>query len=84
VLQSILLRRGLEASQVAYLGDDLHDLPVLRRVGLAACPMDAAPEVQAACHWTVPLRGGEGVFRAVAECVLKAQGLWEGVLARYE
>jgi len=71
VLQAILARRGLEPAQVAYLGDDLHDLPVLRRVGLAAC------------HWTVPLRGGDGVFRAVAECVLKAQGLWEAVLARY-
>jgi 3-deoxy-D-manno-octulosonate 8-phosphate phosphatase (KDO 8-P phosphatase) len=84
VLQSILLRRGLEPGQVAYLGDDLHDLPVLRRVGLAACPMDAAPEVLAACHWTVPVPAGEGVLRAVAECVLKAQGLWEGLLARYE
>lgn len=84
VLQSILARRGLDPMEVAYLGDDLHDLPVLRRVGLAACPLDAAPEVQAACHWTVPLRGGEGVLRAVAECVLKAQGLWAAVLARYE
>ena len=83
VLQSILARRGLEPAQVAYLGDDLHDLPVLRRVGLAACPMDAAPEVREVCHWAVPLRGGEGVFRAVAECVLQAQGLWEGILARY-
>lgn len=83
VLQSILARRGLQPAQVAYLGDDLHDLPVLLRAGLACCPEDAAPEVRAACHWIVPLRGGEGVFRAVAECVLKAQGLWDAVLARY-
>jgi 3-deoxy-D-manno-octulosonate 8-phosphate phosphatase (KDO 8-P phosphatase) len=82
-LRGILERLGLAAAQVAYLGDDLHDLPVLLRVGLSACPEDAAAEVRAACHWTVPLKGGEGVFRAVAELVLKAQGLWPGVVARY-
>jgi 3-deoxy-D-manno-octulosonate 8-phosphate phosphatase (KDO 8-P phosphatase) len=83
VFLEILARRGLEAGQVAYLGDDLHDLPVLRRAGLSACPADAAGEVRAACHWTVPLRGGEGVFRAVGEAILQAQGLWDAIVARY-
>jgi 3-deoxy-D-manno-octulosonate 8-phosphate phosphatase (KDO 8-P phosphatase) len=45
--------------------------------------VDAAPEVRAACHWAVPLRGGEGVFRAAGELILKAQGFWEGIVARY-
>jgi 3-deoxy-D-manno-octulosonate 8-phosphate phosphatase (KDO 8-P phosphatase) len=84
VLQEILNRRGLLPREVAYLGDDLADLPVLRRVGLAACPSDAAPEVRAACHWTVPLKGGEGVLRAVGELILQNQGLWECILARYD
>lgn len=83
IFQSILGRRGLAAQEVAYLGDDLHDLPILLRAGLSVCPEDAAPEVQAACHWTAPLKGGEGVFRAAGELILKAQGLWEGILARY-
>ncbi|NTV73425.1 MAG: HAD-IIIA family hydrolase, partial [Holophaga sp.] len=76
VVREILERRGLQLEEVAYLGDDLMDLPVLRRVGFSACPMDAPPEVREACHWTDPRRGGEGVFREVAECVLKARGLW--------
>ena len=83
IFQAILERRGLKAEEVAYLGDDLHDLPILLRAGLSACPMDAAREVQAACHWTVPLKGGEGVFREVGEAILKAQGLWATVLAQY-
>jgi len=83
IFQSILERRGLAAQEVAYLGDDLHDLPILLRAGLSVCPVDAAPEVRAACHWAVPLRGGEGVFRAAGELILKAQGFWEGIVARY-
>lgn len=84
IFLSILERRGLAPTEVAYLGDDLMDLPVLRRVGLSVCPMDAPPEVRDACHWTVPLRGGEGVFRAAGECILKARGLWASVLEGYE
>jgi 3-deoxy-D-manno-octulosonate 8-phosphate phosphatase (KDO 8-P phosphatase) len=84
MVQAIAARRGLALDQVAYLGDDLHDLPVLRRVGLSVCPMDAAREVRAACHWTVPLRGGEGVFRAAAELILRSRDRWASILADYE
>ena len=83
-LQAIVGRRGLALDQVAYLGDDLHDIPVLKRIGLAVCPMDAAREVRAACDWIVPLNGGEGVFRAAAELILRAQGRWAGILNQYE
>ena len=55
---------------------------VLTRVGLACCPADAVAEVQAACHWTIPVPGGHGVLRAVAEQVLKAQDHWEAVVAQ--
>ena len=68
--------------QVAHVGDDLADLPLLTRVGLACCPADAVAEVQAACHWTIPVPGGHGVLRAVAEQVLKAQDHWEAVVAQ--
>jgi 3-deoxy-D-manno-octulosonate 8-phosphate phosphatase (KDO 8-P phosphatase) len=84
ILTEICRRRGLELDAVAYLGDDLHDLPLLNRVGLAACPMDAVPEVRKACHWIVPRDGGDGVFRAVGELVLKAQCQWEKIVARYQ
>ena len=68
---------------MAHLGDDLADLPLLTRVGLACCPQDAAPEVLAAAHWVVPVPGGAGVLRAVAERILKDQGHWEAVLAAF-
>jgi len=80
---AILRRVGINSDEVAYLGDDLVDLPILLRAGFAACPSDAAPEVQEACSLVLPQMGGEGVFRAAAEFILKAQGKWDGIVARY-
>jgi len=80
---SLCERRGLRPNEIAYLGDDLHDLPVLRQAGLSACPHDAAQEVLETCDWVVPRQGGAGAFRAVAELILKVQGHWEGILLRY-
>ena len=68
---------------MAYIGDDLIDLPVLRRVGLAACPSDAPADVKRAVHYVSPLPGGRGVLRDVVERILKAQGKWSRVLASY-
>ena len=83
LLAQLCAKYGLRPDQVAHLGDDLADLPLLTRVGLACCPQDAAAEVLEACHWVVPVPGGRGVLRAVAEAVLKAQGHWAGVVAGY-
>jgi 3-deoxy-D-manno-octulosonate 8-phosphate phosphatase (KDO 8-P phosphatase) len=83
VLEQLCAKYGLRLDQVAHLGDDLADLPLLTRVGLACCPQDAAPEVLAAAHWVVPVPGGAGVLRAVAERILKDQGHWEAVLADF-
>jgi 3-deoxy-D-manno-octulosonate 8-phosphate phosphatase (KDO 8-P phosphatase) len=83
VLDQLCAKYGLNLDQVAHLGDDLTDLPLLTGVGLACCPLDAVAEVRAACHWVVPVPGGSGVLRAVAEAILKAQGQWEGILATY-
>jgi 3-deoxy-D-manno-octulosonate 8-phosphate phosphatase (KDO 8-P phosphatase) len=83
VFESLCAKYGLEPSQVAYVGDDLHDLPLLARVGLGCCPLDAAPEVLEAAHWVIPVAGGQGVMRALAERILKAQGRWEGILDLY-
>jgi 3-deoxy-D-manno-octulosonate 8-phosphate phosphatase (KDO 8-P phosphatase) len=83
VLEGLCAKYGLDPEQVAHLGDDLADLPLLTRVGLACCPQDAVAEVRAAAHWVVPVAGGMGVLRAVAEAILKAQGHWDGVVAAY-
>jgi 3-deoxy-D-manno-octulosonate 8-phosphate phosphatase (KDO 8-P phosphatase) len=82
-LERLCAKYGLGLEEVAHLGDDLTDLPLLASVGLACCPQDAVPEVKAAAHWVVPVDGGLGVLRAVAERILKAQGFWEGILASY-
>jgi len=83
LLDALCAKYGLEPGQVAHLGDDLPDLPLLRRVGLACCPRDAVAEVQEASHWIVPVDGGRGVLRAVAEFILKTQGHWDSVVASY-
>jgi 3-deoxy-D-manno-octulosonate 8-phosphate phosphatase (KDO 8-P phosphatase) len=83
VLDQLCAKYGLTYDQVAHLGDDLPDLPLLRRVGLACCPSDAAEEVQVVCHWTVPAPGGRGVLRQVAERILKTQGRWAELVDRY-
>ena len=75
-LDELLRVTELEASQVAYIGDDVNDVPVLRRVGLAACPADARPEAKEAAHLVTSASGGRGAARELCELILKAQGKW--------
>ena len=79
----LLADRGLAADDVAYMGDDLADLAVLTRAGLAAAPADAAPEVAARAHWVSASRGGHGAVREFIELVLRARGDWDAVVARH-
>ncbi len=74
---------GLADEEVAYMGDDLLDLPVLARVGLATAPADAVPDVRAAAHWVSRQRGGDGAVRELAEMVLKAQDRWDALVAEW-
>ncbi len=84
VLDRLCAKYGLIYEQIAHLGDDLPDLPLLRRVGLACCPADAVAEVKAACHWVTPIGGGQGVLRLVAERILRSQTRWDEILTRYQ
>jgi YrbI family 3-deoxy-D-manno-octulosonate 8-phosphate phosphatase len=84
VLAEVLRTEGLKADQVAYMGDDLPDLAVLTRAGLAVAPANSRPEVLAAADWVTKARGGEGAFRELAEALLRAHGRWNEVLARYQ
>ena len=72
----ILHRAGLRDPEVAYVGDDLPDLPVLARVGLAVAVANAVPEVKKAAHFVTRRSGGTCAVREVVELVLKAQGKW--------
>lgn len=74
--REILRRAKLRDAEVAYVGDDLPDLPLLARVGLAVAVANAAPEVKRAAHFVTRRSGGEGAIREVVELILKAQGKW--------
>jgi len=79
----ILAAEGLSWEALAYVGDDLIDLPVLRRAGLAACPAGAAAEVKAVAHHVTAAEGGRGAVRELCELILKAQGRWDEAVGRY-
>jgi 3-deoxy-D-manno-octulosonate 8-phosphate phosphatase (KDO 8-P phosphatase) len=70
---------GIPDEEVAYVGDDLPDLAVMKRVGLAVAVANAAPEVRRAAHYVTRRMGGSGGVREVIECILKAQGSWQKV-----
>jgi 3-deoxy-D-manno-octulosonate 8-phosphate phosphatase (KDO 8-P phosphatase) len=74
--EQILAAEGLTDAQVGYMGDDLQDLPVLRRAGFSAAPADAAPEVRAAVQWVSASGGGHGAVRECIEHVLRKQDAW--------
>ncbi|HMF19318.1 MAG TPA: HAD hydrolase family protein [Gemmataceae bacterium] len=77
------LLQGLAPEQACYVGDDLPDLPVLLRSGLAVAVADACPEVIAAAHYVTRAAGGRGAVRETIELILSAQGLWQGCVARF-
>lgn len=83
LLTEIVGRRGLSLGEVAFMGDDLPDIPALRAVGLATAPADAAAEVRAECGWIASRGGGRGAVRELAEALLRARGEWASVVARY-
>jgi 3-deoxy-D-manno-octulosonate 8-phosphate phosphatase (KDO 8-P phosphatase) len=74
---------GIQDHQIAAMGDDLPDLPVLERAGFSACPADAAPEVAAACDLVCGAPGGRGAVREVAEILLKGQRRWQDQVGRW-
>jgi len=73
----------MDDEQVAYMGDDVLDLPVLGRVGLATAPADAVEEVRNRVHWVSAANGGHGAARDLIEVILRAQDRWDALLAEY-
>jgi 3-deoxy-D-manno-octulosonate 8-phosphate phosphatase (KDO 8-P phosphatase) len=78
--EEILLKAGVSDSAVAYIGDDLPDIPLLRRAGLAVAVGDAVPEVKKAAHYTTKALAGNGAIREAIELVLKSKGIWEEMI----
>jgi 3-deoxy-D-manno-octulosonate 8-phosphate phosphatase (KDO 8-P phosphatase) len=81
--EEILRDERLIDAEVAYMGDDIVDLAVLNRAGLAAAPADAVAEVRAAADWVSAFDGGRGAARELIELVLRTQNLWDGIVAAY-
>ena len=82
-LANILVQTGLDARQIAYMGDDWLDLPVLRQVGLAVAVADAVAEVRQAAHYITQAPGGRGAVREVCELILEAQDKRQDLLAAF-
>ena len=80
----IVTEYGVDPSEVGYMGDDLLDIPVLKRVGLAAAPADAVPEVRERVHWISAFAGGRGAVREFIELVLRARERWPAIVAMAE
>ncbi|HXW07567.1 MAG TPA: HAD hydrolase family protein [Vicinamibacterales bacterium] len=81
--EQIVAETGLADDRIAYMGDDLLDIPVLSRVGLAAAPADAVAEVRACAQFVSAEAGGRGAARALVELVLRAQRRWDDVLRQF-
>ena len=73
----------VDALEVAYIGDDLNDIPLMRQSGLGVAVADAAPEAREHAHYITSTAGGFGAVREVIELILKAQGRWDALIASY-
>ncbi len=78
--EEILQKADVPDSAVAYIGDDLPDIPLMRRVGLAIAVGDAMPEVKKAAHYTTKALAGHGAVREAVELVLKSKGIWDAMI----
>jgi 3-deoxy-D-manno-octulosonate 8-phosphate phosphatase (KDO 8-P phosphatase) len=81
--EEVLAESGVADSEVAFIGDDVTDIPLLQRSGFAVAVADAVAETRAAAHYVTLLPGGRGAVRETIEIILKAQGRWHELMRRY-
>jgi 3-deoxy-D-manno-octulosonate 8-phosphate phosphatase (KDO 8-P phosphatase) len=81
--EQLLRETGLKEQETGYMGDDLIDIPVMRRAGFAAAVPNAVPHILPYAHYVTRASGGRGAAREVCEMILKGKGLWESVTLRY-
>lgn len=82
-VRNLMVKYDLKPEQVAYVGDDLNDLPAFNQVGLACAVGNAAPEVKDRAHYVAGKDGGQGAVREIMEMILKSQGKWEDLVQSY-
>ncbi|HEX5709264.1 MAG TPA: HAD hydrolase family protein [Pyrinomonadaceae bacterium] len=81
--RAVVAEAEVEEREVAFVGDDVTDIPLMRRVGLAVAVTDASPDTLTFAHYVTRTPGGFGAVREVCELILKAQGRWEELMKRY-
>jgi len=82
-MERLLAEKGIEWDELAYVGDDLPDLPILRRAGLPISVANATREAKEAAQWVTAAAGGQGAVREVVEHLLRARGEWDGAVTQY-
>lgn len=82
-LEEIMAEADVSLDECAYIGDDLGDIPVMKRVELAVAVADAVAETKQAAHYITELKGGHGAVREVCDLILKAQGHWHELMKRF-
>lgn len=82
--QKFIEERGIRPAEIAYMGDDVVDIPVLKRVGFSVAVKDAVDEVKGVVDYVTDKPGGRGAVREVCDLILKVQGRWDEVARRYE
>lgn len=83
VVRQIAEKTGIEAAHMAFVGDDLIDLPAMTRVGTSFCVADASEDIKPHAHFVTEKRGGHGAVREVCEKILRAKGIWGTILEKY-
>jgi 3-deoxy-D-manno-octulosonate 8-phosphate phosphatase (KDO 8-P phosphatase) len=78
--EEILAKAGVKDAEVAFVGDDLPDIPILKRVGLAVAVGDAVADVKKIAHYTTKARAGKGAIREAIELILKSKGIWDELI----
>jgi 3-deoxy-D-glycero-D-galacto-nononate 9-phosphatase len=82
-MQEICTKHNVSLTEVAYIGDDLNDISLLKAAGLSACPVNAPSYVQQIVHWPLPVKGGHGAFRAFVEKYLQENNLLESTVQKW-
>jgi 3-deoxy-D-manno-octulosonate 8-phosphate phosphatase (KDO 8-P phosphatase) len=81
--EDVMRGAGVDEREVAYVGDDLTDIPLMQRSELAVAVADAVEETRSVAHYVTQANGGQGAIREVIELILKSQGRWDGLVERY-
>ena len=82
-IERLLADKGIGWDELAYVGDDLPDLPILRRAGLPMTVANGCPEAKRLAKWVTTAAGGQGAVREVVEHLLRARGEWDGAVTQY-